>query len=441
MDTNSNSNRDSILEKAKEKKASRAKTLAGSKRKDRNAEDDKKDSIEAGRSSTKRIERSQSEELEDASEDEEMPVVDFLHSRVEDRLAGLVRVDETKPKSIVEDKIRSNGGEKEYTQALGRLSTEKPKPEHIRKLEMAAGSGPNYLGRTTSLTAGHNFGVWKRGTNGFTTQTLMMPAADTNEDQGVHVDISDLTQGELAYMLGQHLMWHDIPGDEFLSYSKDPLFLIVHALNRYHEKQGAVTIQFFDRRRAKNVKGERATFYTALELYEAFDVPKCEGWRGPSTTKLRARKFTQEYLSHGTIKVDDIRFQQALVEQLIKDGLYDIFPAFSVPDDHTRAGLYSGQVVFRKHGFPPNDTAKHYRRIYSYDHCENPVAFTTEFLKKVQKVTRNFMNISSSEDAETGEPHLHIFLSFLTFQKRAQKDDVFIKWIASHYTRKCLYTM
>ena len=326
-----------------------------------------------------------------------------------------------------------------YKAALEELSSQKPTTEHIAILEEAKRTGPNYLGRTASASNGFRFETLKFATNGSTSQTLMMPAADTHPDQALHDSLYDLTQGELVYMVGQHLIWNDIRGDEFLSYSKDLLFLVVHALDRYHDFQSNVTIQLFDRRKAVNVKGEPAAFYPALKVYEAFKVPSWTGWTDYNQIQLHSRIFTQEYLSHGTILVKDTRFQQVPIETLIRDGLYDIFPAFQVPDDHLRAGLYTGQVVFRKAGYPPGEPVRslRYPRIYSYKRCAREVPFTTQLLKKVQKLTGNFTTLKDFNDSATCEPHLHIFLSFLTFEKRPKRDAVFLGWIQTHYSGMC----
>lgn len=262
-----------------------------------------------------------------------------------------------------------------------------------------------------------------------------MPAADTHADQAIHARMQDMSQGELRYMLEQHLIWNDIPGDEFLSYSNDPLFLVVHALNRYHEYQGDVTIQYLDRRKARNIEDEQAAFYPALKLYETLDVPSWCGCSKYIGTKLRSRKFTQEYLSHGTLTVNDARFQQASIKTLIRDGLYEIKPELQIPDDHKHNGLYTRQVVLRMLGYPPT-TEESYERIYSYTNCAKSKPFTVDLLKTVQQVTRNFMNIPASEDRDTYERHLHIFLHFLTFDKRPRRDPAFIEWIRTHYKGK-----
>ena len=353
---------------------------------------------------------------------------EFLKRRKQERIAGVTPQQQRPPRSVVDEAALEHRDNKYYRAALDKLSREKSTEEQVSHVEWASTLGPNYLGRTASQDTGFAFEWNWNASNGFTSDKILMPAADTHADQGVHDNMTDMTQGALVYMLGQHLIWNDLPSDEFLSYSKDPLFLVIHALNRFHQNQAHVTIQFLDRRRAKDFEGRPSSFYHALDLYEAFEVPKWSGWTGQSSIKLHPRKFTQELLSHGAVVVQDDRLKAVTVDKLIEDGLYNIFPTFRVSRDLKRAGLYMGQVSCRMIGYPPgNVKVQRHRRVYSYPRCSKPVPLTVEFLTKLQKLTRNFMT------DPTEEPHLHIFLSFLTFEKRLKKDLVFLDWIKAHY--------
>jgi hypothetical protein len=162
-------------------------------------------------------------------------------------------------------------------------------------------------------------------------------------------------------------------------------------------------------------------------------------------------KFTQEYLSHGPVLYTDSVYKQARIDDLIKDGLYEIFPEFEAPGDHIRAGLYTLQVICRKAGYPPAKgiirsrwspeassvptarpsmsapspnakisksraskpkpkpktkaqpnantpksraskpkTNTKVEPLYSYDNCEHLVPMTVNLLNTVRKVTMNF---------------------------------------------------
>jgi hypothetical protein len=390
-----------------------------------------------------------------------------------------------------------------YEEKLSRLSKALPTQQQIDELDRAALRGPPLLGRTVSTARGLKFGQHHRKTNGYTTHDVFLPAADSrNSSYCSHQNLVDLSQGEIVYMVGNHLIWKDLIADELLSYSKDPLFLVVHGLRRYHEDQGNVTIQFLDRRKAKTPDGRLAKFYSALDIYTIFRVPKWGGWGHIDDVKLHPRKFTQEYLSHGPVLTPCTIFKQALVKDLIKDGLYKIFPDFEAPEDHKRSGLYTLQVVYRKIGYPPAPTLpvdvtgestsqtdpasvgahapatldaasssspppsssaastvadtsgalapsptsttsesstsnskpkKAMQPIYSYTNCAHKKSMTTELLEIVRKVTLNFLVVPEGADMATIEPPLHAFICFLTFEKRREKDPVFLEWIKQRY--------
>ncbi|KAF2773675.1 hypothetical protein EJ03DRAFT_347646 [Teratosphaeria nubilosa] len=318
----------------------------------------------------------------------------WLSQRAGDRLAGRKPTDEKRPTLVYRDvsTILSRNVHEEH---MANLSNAKPTAEQSSELLLAQKFGPNYLSRAASLTHGDRFETFKRGTNGFTAQNLVMPAADTTPTYGVYPSIGDFRQGELTWMLGHHLMWTDLPQDQFSSYTNSPIFVVTHALGRSHTGQGVTTIQFLDRRKAIGIDRKPAKFYPALKLYDIFE--------------------------------------QARIEILIRDGLFDIFPAFEVARNRVRAGLYTSQVVFRKIGFFPNEKdAKKKKLIYSYENCSAVMPITNELLEKVKKVTLNFM-LDDEMEMESKEPHIHAFITFLCFEKRPRKDPNFMTWIKSQY--------
>lgn len=331
-----------------------------------------------------------------------------------------------------------NNNRKDYTESLrDLLIRDLPTMEQILALEEASLLGPNFLGRTASLTPGKRFG-YTRKTNGSTSQDLLMPAADANEGYDQHAALADLSQGEIIYMTGHHLAWADLRGDELLSYSTDMLFLVVHALGRANRGQGGVTIQVFDRRKARTTDGERAAFYHALDMYTVFEIPHWSGWQGRHPTKLHPRKFTHEFLSHGTILYDDSSLKQATLGDLIRDGLYEIFPPLKTPQDHMQEGLYTAQVVFRRIGYPPRDPwiGEEHPPIYSYEDCPQVKAMTIDLLQTVRKVALNFRDVADGLETVVVEPPLHAFIGFLTLEKRQRSDPLFTQWIKQHYTGK-----
>ena len=287
--------------------------------------------------------------------------------------------------------------------------------------------GPRFLGRTVSDGRGDRYAP--NMTNGFTAQDLFLPSADTWEEFRSHARLADLNQGEIILMSGQHLAWADCRHDEFLSYSKDLLFLLVHALNRFHNGQKGVTIQYINCDEATSPDGQPAAFYNALDVYGAFEIDAWPGWSRYNHEGLHPRKFTHEYLTHGIIEHNDSTLKQARLVDLIRDGLFELMPSLYVPYNHRRMGLYTAQVVYRKIGYPGGS-------MYSYDSCRRSVSLTTDILNLVRKITLNFFNIPTGEDASTLEPPLHIFLQFLTLLKRDKSDPVLMAWIKEHYDGK-----
>jgi hypothetical protein len=352
------------------------------------------------------------------------------------------------PRNLVADKIekreevdRKSGnkaGKSSYVRHLKELSKQPPTQQQIDDLCRTAASGPIVLGRTASQTDGGKFGFSKKS-NGSTTHDILMPAVDTrleSEEYQMHTAITDFSQGEIIYMCGKHLAWDDLRGDELLSYSMDPLFLVVHALGRYHGGEGNVTIQFLDRRKATTPEGGPASFYSALDVYTIFEVPRWEGWGEPHKKRLQPRKFTQEYLTHGPVLYADTTYMPARIDDLIRDGLYEISPEFHVAENVERIGLYTAQVVYRKNGYRPKTPAPGTKKapIYSYEECSHTVPMTAELLETVRKVTLNFCNVTEVRGRQSSEPPLHAFICFLTFEKRQCADPTFTAWIAKRYT-------
>ena len=323
---------------------------------------------------------------------------------------------------------------KTYAEYLPEMPQDPLTTDQIYALRDAKKLGPNFLGRTASLTPGARF-KRSRKTNGLTTQDLLLPAAEINEGYEQHDALIDLTQAEVIYMTGHHLAWADLRRDELLSYSIDMLFLITHALGRYNRGQGGVTIQFLDRRKARTPEGVRTAFYPALDVYTTFKVPKWRGWQHQHKIKLHPRKFTHEYLSHGTVCHDDSTMKQASIENLIRDGLYEIFPPFQTPEGDKREGLYTVQVIYRTRGYWPRErwVREEHPPIYSYEGCPMVIAMSVELLQIVRKVTLNFCHVADESDPVDVEPPLHIFIGFLTFEKRRSADPVFVQWIKQHY--------
>lgn len=348
-----------------------------------------------------------------------------------------------RPTNFVEEKLHEKGIEKKYHGKLRALRTGPLTSEEREKLRQIAKPTTNYVCRTASTEAGRHGGdlnIFSNASNGYTDTEIILPAVETNEDYRGYQRIEDLSRGDLIDMVGNHLMWLDLAGDGFMSYSLDIVMTLWHGLGRLHRGEEDAALGFYDRRRMERVDRELSPLFHALDLYDAVGVWDWEGWDARHRNdKLRPRKFTQELLSHGPVVITDKRFRPALISKLIADGLYKIFPEFEIPVGTKAGGLYGGQVYFRKCGYPAKlgpVYAKGLRLLYSYDDCAETEIMTPEKLATIQKVARNHMNIPADTDAESVEPHLHIFLQYLTLRKKAKGDPVIMEWIRQHYTGK-----
>jgi hypothetical protein len=114
--------------------------------------------------------------------------------------------------------------------------------------DIASRVGPNFLGRTAPLERDANFSQYNNKTNRHNSHDVLLPAADSrNSRHCSHHHLTDMTKGEIIYMIGKNMISKALTGEEFSSYSKDMLFLVVHALRHHYGKQANVTIQPLDR--------------------------------------------------------------------------------------------------------------------------------------------------------------------------------------------------
>jgi len=86
-------------------------------------------------------------------------------------------------------------------------------------------------------------------------------------------------------MLSNHLAWKDLRGDEFGSWSEDIVFLLEHALGRWHRNEKGVYLIFINPHKARDIYGNPVAFYRALKLYENYKIP---GYRSMEEVALRA---------------------------------------------------------------------------------------------------------------------------------------------------------
>jgi hypothetical protein len=344
--------------------------------------------------------------------------------------------DSTLPSDLIEGLIEEAADKAAYLDELLQLSTEPSTQEQMERLDLARLMVPRFPARVASSVSGYRGD--KTMTNGRTRQNIFLPSAATKKEFHPHAILTHLSQGEIKYMFGLHLAWLNPKHDEFLSFTNDILFLLIHALNRFHTGQRGVTIQYVNRDKAVSRDGKPARFYYALDIYSIFDLDAWRGWRGTLKAKLLPRKFTHEIVSHGIVLHNDPTLKQARLEKLISDGLFGLMPGLSAPNNHVRCGLYAGQVLCRRIGYPPRKpyAGETHPPTYSYGECSQSIALTTATLQLARKLALGFIVVPAETDPSTVEPPLHIFLQLLTLYKRNKADPVFMAWIKERYDGK-----
>jgi len=270
-------------------------------------------------------------------------------------------------------------------------------------------TGPPWLGRVASRKDGDRFGITKKASNGFTAHDVMLPAAETRPDECPYTQLIKMSQGDACLMIGKHIQWADTRDDMFLSFSKCPMFLMAHALGRYHTGQWDTNIYFIEIRKATRLDGRPAGFIPTSTLVDEFGVLDFPGFQDTETRKRNhPRKSTQEHVVFGALGYKDETTRSALVSELIRDGLYEIFPTFEVDANHSRSGLYESQVAYRIAGFPAKP--KDYPAVYSYENCSLPCDIDLYLLETVRKVDLNRVRIPAGADINTIQPPVHAVL-------------------------------
>jgi hypothetical protein len=284
---------------------------------------------------------------------------------------------------------------------------------------------PVYLGRTHSLDG-------RKRTSGLTTPVIIIPNNQYHCFKNYHDSVTALPAEKAQLMLGCHLKWDDRVEDEFISYSKSILFLLVHALRRHELGQRQVFVALGKTTSLTDLKGEKASFYPAVPLsnrlrVQDYDAPRIgagqsrqHGWDAYEREKLHDRKFTQEYLTFGMVLDPERALMHIALETLCYYGLGDLLPEIFIDGVHERTGNYNCLVAIREVNF--------------WSRPEGP-PITKEEIDIATRLARLFQ---TSRDKK---PPFHIISMFLGMRLRAfEDDDIFERWVLANYTceRACI---
>ncbi|QDS72791.1 hypothetical protein FKW77_006104 [Venturia effusa] len=249
-------------------------------------------------------------------------------------------------------------------------------------------------------------------------QDYYWPNAKRN-GRTMHETLFDIPYAVLQHMLGLHLMWEDPPLDELLSWTDSWLFVIVHALGRYENGQRVPIISCGRASGLTTTDGQSASFYSANDLHEAYQVLN-RAWKvgpvdsshGDVSFKLDPRKFAHEWLSHGEVRDSEHEMKHVELGEMILQGLFHLYPELDMPGLCERTGLYEHLTAFRLGMF----------------YCTKDSEITTKDMAVCENIAKLFRK-PGQEKAP-----LSVLLDTLSLRKRMARNDDFRSWIVKNYT-------
>lgn len=261
---------------------------------------------------------------------------------------------------------------------------------------------PSSLWRTYSITG-------FRRSAGISTPAGFFPNAYSHVQVEYHDSIYDVPRNIGEQMCRAHLMWHDRVVDELLSWSASLMFAVVHAVRRHEIGQRPVYICCGSPASLKTVENHTASFFPANLVHEAFSrVPH----------GLNYNMFTHEYLSWGPVLDPDSSFRHVVLEKLIEEGLFELFPNLKLGGLAKRTGLYEHLMYLRKWNFIRKEVVP------------TPITF-----KDCETASRLANLFKAPLNASHGKPRIYCFIAFLALRKRRiLRGDCFEKWVKEHYT-------
>lgn len=278
---------------------------------------------------------------------------------------------------------------------------------------------PRYLYRASSRIRYGNYNK----TNGYDTVTVHQPAAHVNEDEACHATMYDIPNGlgEFSEMLGRRFLWNDRRRDEMLSWSSSLLFALVHATGRLAKKQGDIVIHVIDTTKVTTPDGQPVDFHFAPDLLRLLDIKGWYGWKPFDRHRLQQPWFTHEWVTHGVIKSPKKDGLEADIEELVRNGLYDLLPGLQTPDKDDMRGLY------HRCGYT--------RSVYHRKGRE-PQPVTWDQFTLAKRLSRCFVAKKIRTDDPYCMPPLHLVVDFLAINARPRGDLGFMNWIRSNYSGK-----
>lgn len=254
----------------------------------------------------------------------------------------------------------------------------------------------------------------QRSTNGFSSETLFLPAADWNRLK-VAASLYDMDEHRAGLMLGKHILWEDLGTDELLSWTESPVFTILHGVLRRHKGQKDVFVCMIDARLATTEDGEQPMFYQALDLCDMFETKKC-GFDDArrELARLQSRKYNHEVISHGTLCYPQGLTRHVSFKELRAAGLFDQLMAdIRIPYSHDPAGLYTVLDWYRRES-----------GAYSKTHY-----LTIKEMNAALACARRHLHADDEEERRSMRPVLWHLIYYLGLKMRSAHDKLLISTI------------
>jgi hypothetical protein len=227
--------------------------------------------------------------------------------------------------------------------------------------------------------------------------------------------VGDMPFNKGQQMIGGRLKWDDRVPDEFLSWTKSPLFAIVHALGRHEQGQRPVYVTFGKATSLTTPEASPAPFYSAIALHEAFQVLSWN-WK-TQACKLLMKFFTHEILSHGELRDPSHVIVHVTLEKLAENGLFKLVPSLQIKGLAERTRLYEACTAVRTTLFS---------RVA-------PRTVTREDLTLCVRLAELFKTATDTK------PPLHCLLGLLALNKKDPTEEIFRQHIRANYNGELLF--
>jgi hypothetical protein len=222
----------------------------------------------------------------------------------------------------------------------------------------------------------------------------------------------NMTESDIYAMLKDHICWHNRRENEFLSWTYSLLFLLSHAILRLEKGQKDIHLAFGNVKQLQKPSGERAPLYRTIDLLNTVPAQDFSEQTDLTKRKMHHRHYTHEILSVGEIRDPGDFVVHVALEQLIRNGLFDLVPELLVVNRYIpRTGLYQ-HFLWSKNAL-----------------------FRTVETRKIARWELEICHRLASCNKRSGETKAPFwaFITWLSVRCRPEVNKEFRTWIKHHY--------